>query len=210
MRTATIALMGALTLTAVGANTAVEAQGRYAPGIRVSQPLPIRIRPRSWLDAGNVVEANNGSISNPGDQPALHHGQLPEFAALRPKRSLRRCDLARSDHQRPVRGRPFQRDPQHRLLRCRCDRPHLLRLSQRQPLLRVVVGRWTEKGADPTGSAPFSCPDETAVLASAHPRLESRHDGLAHPGGPQRRHARSSNILRAGTRRECIGDGAVE
>ncbi|CAA2103170.1 hypothetical protein [Methylobacterium sp. Leaf93] len=69
MRTATIALMGALTLTAVAANTAAEAQGRYAPGIRVSQPLPIRIRPRSWLDAGNVVEANNGSISNPATNP---------------------------------------------------------------------------------------------------------------------------------------------
>lgn len=70
MRSATIALMGALTLTAVGINTAAEAQGRYAPaGVRVSQPLPIRIRPRSWLDAGNVVEPNNGSVSNPATNP---------------------------------------------------------------------------------------------------------------------------------------------
>ena len=70
MRSASIALMGALTLAAVGANTAAEAQGRYAPaGYRVSQPLPIRIRPRSWLDAGNVVEANNGSVSNPATNP---------------------------------------------------------------------------------------------------------------------------------------------
>ncbi|KQQ48703.1 hypothetical protein ASF58_05450 [Methylobacterium sp. Leaf125] len=70
MRSVSIALMGALTLAAVGANTAAEAQGRYAPaGYRVSQPLPIRIRPRSWLDAGNVVEANNGSVSNPATNP---------------------------------------------------------------------------------------------------------------------------------------------
>jgi hypothetical protein len=62
--------MGALTLAGVAANTGAEAQGRYAPaGYRVSQPLPIRIRPRSWLDAGNVVEANNGSVSNPATNP---------------------------------------------------------------------------------------------------------------------------------------------
>jgi hypothetical protein len=70
MRSVSIALMGALTLAAVGANTAAEAQGRYAPaGYRVSQPLPIRIRPRSWLDAGNVVEANKGSVGNPATNP---------------------------------------------------------------------------------------------------------------------------------------------
>ena len=72
MRSATIALMGALTLTAVGINTAAEAQGRYAPaGYRVSQPLPIRIRPRSWLDAGNVVEPGNGSVGNPATNPQI-------------------------------------------------------------------------------------------------------------------------------------------
>ena len=72
MRSATIALMGALTLAGVGLNTAAEAQGRYAPaGVRVSQPLPIRIRPRSWLDAGNVVEPGNGSVANPATNPAL-------------------------------------------------------------------------------------------------------------------------------------------
>ncbi|RZK94832.1 MAG: hypothetical protein EOO66_07795 [Methylobacterium sp.] len=72
MRSVSIALMGALTLAAVGANTAAEAQGRYAPaGYRVSQPLPIRIRPRSWLDAGNVVEPGNGSVSNPATNPVL-------------------------------------------------------------------------------------------------------------------------------------------
>lgn len=69
MRSATIALMGALTLAGIAASTGAEAQGRYAPGYRVSQPLPIRIRPRSWLDAGNVVEANNGSVSNPATNP---------------------------------------------------------------------------------------------------------------------------------------------
>ncbi|GJD93218.1 hypothetical protein [Methylobacterium iners] len=72
MRSATLALMGALTLTAVGMNTAAEAQGRYAPaGYRVSEPLPIRIRPRSWLDAGNVVERGNGSVRNPATDPQL-------------------------------------------------------------------------------------------------------------------------------------------
>lgn len=72
MRSATIALMGALTLSAVAINTAAEAQGRYAPaGYRVSQPLPIRIRPRSWLDAGNVVEPGNGSVRNPATDPQL-------------------------------------------------------------------------------------------------------------------------------------------
>jgi len=72
MRSATIALMGALTLAGVGLNTAAEAQGRYAPaGVRVSQPLPIRIRPRSWLDAGNVVETNNRFVGNPATNPQL-------------------------------------------------------------------------------------------------------------------------------------------
>lgn len=71
MRSSKIALMGALTLAAVGFGTAADAQGRYGnPGyVRVGQPLPIRIRPRSWLDAGNVVEPGNGSVSNPATNP---------------------------------------------------------------------------------------------------------------------------------------------
>jgi hypothetical protein len=72
MRSFKIALLGALAVTGLGLSTAADAQdGYYAPNgyVRVSRPLPIRIRPRSWLDAGNVVEANNGSVSNPATNP---------------------------------------------------------------------------------------------------------------------------------------------
>lgn len=71
MRSTKIALLGAMTLAAIGFGTSAEAQGPYGdPGyVRVSRPLPIRIRPRSWLDAGNVVEANNGSVGNPATNP---------------------------------------------------------------------------------------------------------------------------------------------
>ncbi|MBB5761219.1 hypothetical protein ABEV34_18765 [Methylorubrum rhodesianum] len=73
MRFSKLALLGAMTLTAIGFGTSAEAQGPYGnPGyVRVSQPLPIRIRPRSWLDAGNVVEPGNGSVSNPATNPAF-------------------------------------------------------------------------------------------------------------------------------------------
>ncbi|GJE26156.1 hypothetical protein [Methylobacterium organophilum] len=73
MRSTKIALLGALTLSAIGFGTAAEAQGPYGnPGyVRVSQPLPIRIRPRSWLDAGNVTEPGNGSVMNPATNPAF-------------------------------------------------------------------------------------------------------------------------------------------
>ena len=73
MRAHKIALMGALTVAALGFGTAAEAQGPYGnPGyVRVSQPLPIRIRPRSWLDAGNVVEPGNGSVANPATNPTF-------------------------------------------------------------------------------------------------------------------------------------------
>lgn len=72
MRSIKIALLGALAISSFGF-TGAQAQDRYQPGAyyRVSQPLPIRIRPRSWLDAGNVVEANNGSVSNPATNPVL-------------------------------------------------------------------------------------------------------------------------------------------
>jgi len=71
MRSTKIALLGALTLTAVGFGSNAQAQGPYGnPGyVRVGQPLPIRIRPRSWLDAGNVVEPGNGSVANPATDP---------------------------------------------------------------------------------------------------------------------------------------------
>ena len=71
MRSRSIALMGALAVIGIGLGTAAEAQTRYVPGgyYRVSQPLPIRIRPRSWLDAGNVVEPNSGAFGNPATNP---------------------------------------------------------------------------------------------------------------------------------------------
>lgn len=71
MRSHTIALLGALSVLGIGVNTAADAQGGYAPRgyTRVSAPLPIRIRPRSWLDAGNVVEPNSGAIANPATNP---------------------------------------------------------------------------------------------------------------------------------------------
>ena len=76
MRSIQIALLGALAATGLGlaAPAPAEAQDGYAPGVgyyRVSRPLPIRIRPRSWLDAGNVVEPGNGSVSNPATNPVL-------------------------------------------------------------------------------------------------------------------------------------------
>jgi len=75
MRSFKIALMGALVVAGLGLSTAADAQGRYAPGryYRVSAPLPIRIRPRSWLDAGNVVEPGStvAGLGNPATNPQL-------------------------------------------------------------------------------------------------------------------------------------------
>lgn len=76
MRSIKIALLGALAVAGLGLGTTAPAQAQdgYAPGVgyyRVSRPLPIRIRPRSWLDAGNVVEPGNGSVSNPATNPVL-------------------------------------------------------------------------------------------------------------------------------------------
>lgn len=67
-RAISLALVGAVTFAALG--NAAQAQGRYGSGyVRVSQPLPIRIRPRSWLDAGRVAEEGNGSVANPATDP---------------------------------------------------------------------------------------------------------------------------------------------
>ena len=71
MRSIKIALLGALAVTGLGFTAPVQAQDGFGPGYRVSRPLPIRIRPRSWLDAGNVVEPGNGSVSNPATNPVL-------------------------------------------------------------------------------------------------------------------------------------------
>ena len=71
MRSIKIALLGALAVTSLGFTAPAQAQDGFGPGYRVSRPLPIRIRPRSWLDAGNVVEPGNGSVSNPATNPVL-------------------------------------------------------------------------------------------------------------------------------------------
>ncbi|RVU18066.1 hypothetical protein [Methylobacterium oryzihabitans] len=71
MRFSHFALLGLLSVTTLGAGTtASEAQDSYL--IRQSrggQSLAIRVRPRSWLDAGNVVEANSGATGNPATNP---------------------------------------------------------------------------------------------------------------------------------------------
>ena len=73
MRSLKIALLGVIAATGFGALASAPAQAQegFGPGrvYSVSRPLPIRVRPRSWLDAGNVVEANNGSVSNPATNP---------------------------------------------------------------------------------------------------------------------------------------------
>lgn len=71
MRSIKIALLGALAVSSLGLAVPAEAQDGFGPGYRVSRPLPIRIRPRSWLDAGNVVEPGAGSVSNPATNPVL-------------------------------------------------------------------------------------------------------------------------------------------
>ncbi|ACA17589.1 conserved hypothetical protein [Methylobacterium sp. 4-46] len=71
MRTSRLALIGLLSLAALGAETAAsQAQDSYViRSTRGGQGLAIRVRPRSWLDAGNVVEANSGAVSNPATNP---------------------------------------------------------------------------------------------------------------------------------------------
>jgi hypothetical protein len=71
MRLTKLALLGAMSFAALGFGTAAEAQGPYGGYVRVSRPLPIRIRPRSWLDAGHTTEAYNGSVRNPATDPHL-------------------------------------------------------------------------------------------------------------------------------------------
>ncbi|MFE1601383.1 hypothetical protein [Methylobacterium sp. ID0610] len=71
MRTSRLALLGLLSLATLGAGTVgSEAQDSYViRSYRGGQGLAIRVRPRSWLDAGNVVAPNAGSVSNPATNP---------------------------------------------------------------------------------------------------------------------------------------------
>lgn len=71
MRFSTSALIGLLSLSALGAGVSVaQAQDGYViRSYRGGQGIAIRVRPRSWLDAGNVVEPNSGAVSNPATNP---------------------------------------------------------------------------------------------------------------------------------------------
>ncbi|MGY2052125.1 hypothetical protein [Methylobacterium sp. JK268] len=71
MRMPRLALIGLLSLSALAAGTAAsEAQDSYViRSTRGSQGIAIRVRPRSWLDAGNVVEPNAGAYANPATNP---------------------------------------------------------------------------------------------------------------------------------------------
>ncbi|MDE4915248.1 hypothetical protein PQI07_32195 [Methylobacterium sp. 092160098-2] len=65
----------ALCLASLGLAAAGDAQARSAPGgyERASAPLNIHVRPRSWLDAGNVVERGSSvaGLGNPAMNPQL-------------------------------------------------------------------------------------------------------------------------------------------
>ena len=79
MRSLKIALLGVVAATGLGvlASAPAEAQDGFVSGpiYRVSRPLPIRVRPRSWLDAGNVPLTSNvpgaGGSRNPALNPYL-------------------------------------------------------------------------------------------------------------------------------------------
>jgi len=76
MRSLTIALLGALTVAGLGTVTAAPAQAQdgfaTGPVYRVSRPLPIRVRPRSWLDAGNVPLTSNVPGAGGSRNPTRH------------------------------------------------------------------------------------------------------------------------------------------
>jgi hypothetical protein len=79
MRSLKIALLGVIAATGFGtlASAPAQAQEGFGPGrvYSVSRPLPIRVRPRSWLDAGNVPLTSNvpgaGGSGNPALNPYL-------------------------------------------------------------------------------------------------------------------------------------------
>ena len=140
MRSLKIALLGALAAAglAVAPTAPAQAQDGYNPGpfYRVSRPLPIRVRPRSWLDAGNVPLSSNvpgaGGSANPALNPYLiaasnqlnpafgrndrfTSGVLPDPITNGPfigaqNNSIRNVDLSfvdRLDPTSPLYGRPY-------------------------------------------------------------------------------------------------------
>ncbi|MDE4915207.1 hypothetical protein PQI07_31940 [Methylobacterium sp. 092160098-2] len=65
----------ALSVASLGLAAAGTAQARPAPGgyDRTAAALSIHVRPRSWLDAGNVVERGSSvaGLGNPATNPQL-------------------------------------------------------------------------------------------------------------------------------------------
>ncbi|MCJ2060701.1 hypothetical protein MKL09_29795 [Methylobacterium sp. J-048] len=140
MRSLKIALLGVVAATGFGALASMPAQAQdgFGPGrvYSVGRPLPIRVRPRSWLDAGNVPLTSNvpgaGGSRNPALNPYLiaasnqltpvygrndrfDSGQLPDpitngpFIGARSS-AVRNVDLSfvdRIDPTSPLYGRPY-------------------------------------------------------------------------------------------------------
>lgn len=140
MRSLKIALLGALTVAGLSAVSAAPAQAQdgfaRGPYYSVSRPLPIRVRPRSWLDAGNVPLTSGvpgaGGSRNPALNPYLiaasnqltppygptdrfGRGILPDpitngpFIGARSS-AIRNVDLSfvdRLDPTSPLYGRPY-------------------------------------------------------------------------------------------------------
>ena len=79
MRSLKIALLGVVAAAGFGAAAPAPALAQdgfvRGPIYSVSRPLPIRVRPRSWLDAGNVPLSSGvpgaGGSSNPALNPYL-------------------------------------------------------------------------------------------------------------------------------------------
>ena len=140
MRSLKIALLGVIAATGFGALASAPAQAQegFGPGrvYSVSRPLPIRVRPRSCLDAGNVPLTSNvpgaGGSRNPALNPYLiaasnqlnpafgpndrfGRGILPDpitngpFIGARSS-AIRNVDLSfvdRLDPTSPLYGRPY-------------------------------------------------------------------------------------------------------
>ena len=140
MRSLKIALLGVIAAAGFGAAVPAPAQAQdgfvTGPIYRVSRPLPIRVRPRSWLDAGNVPLTSNvpgaGGSRNPALNPYLiaasnqlnppsgptdrfGRGILPDpitngpFIGARSS-AIRNVDLSfvdRLDPTSPLYGRPY-------------------------------------------------------------------------------------------------------
>jgi hypothetical protein len=88
MRSLKIALLGAIAAAGFGAvaSAPAQAQDGFIPGpiYYVSRPLPIRVRPRSWLDAGNVPLTSGVPGAGGSRNPALNPYLIAASNALTP------------------------------------------------------------------------------------------------------------------------------